>query len=184
MDTPHYVKHYEQLEVLPITMLYCGGPEVKIQHHELGVCGGGVLCSGSLGTFRFMFGCLLSSLHPPSFPFFPSAFSLFCLHSFSARDINTSRSNSRSFCLTGRDSKESSFTGWEMEEVDERGWDSLGGKSGEVGGDTVWGDWGGSGEVGDEGRREGSELEEDVTGRSGLTLSSSYSADGCRKTSV
>lgn len=164
-------------------MLYWRGPAVEIQHQEFGVWGGGVLCSGSLGTFRLMFGCLLSSLHPPSFPFFPSAFSLFCRHSFNARDINTSRSKSRSLCLTGSDSKESSFTGWEMEEVEERGWDSREGKSVEVGEDSVWGDWGGSGEVGDEGRSEGRELEEDVTGRSGLSLSSSYSDDGCCTTS-
>lgn len=173
MDTPHYVKHYEHLEVLTTTLLFCGGPEAEIQHHELGVCGGGVLCPGSLGTILLMFGCLLSSLHPPSFPFFPSAFSLFCLHSFSALDMKTSRSKSRSFCLTGSDPKESSFTGWEMEEVEERGWDTRGGKSGDVGGDAVWGDWGGSGEVGDEGRSEGMELEEEVTGGSGLSLSSS-----------
>lgn len=160
-------------------MLYCGGPDVKIQHHEFGVCGGGVLCSGSLGTFRLTFGCLLSSFHPPSFPFFTSAFSLFCLHSFSARDMNTSRSNSRSFCLTGSDCKEFSFTGWEMEEVEERGWDSWGGKRGDMGGD-----WGKSIEVGDEGLSEGRELEDEVTGGSGLSLSSSYSADGCCRTFV
>lgn len=135
MDTPHYVKHYEHLKVLPVVMLCCGGPE--IQHHEFGVCGGGFLCSGSLGTFRLMFGCLLSSLQPPSFPFFPSPFSLFCLHSFRARDINTSRSNSRSFCFTGSDSKESSLADCEMEEVDERGCDSRGRKSGEVRGDVI-----------------------------------------------
>lgn len=137
MDSPHYVKHYECLKVLPIVMHCCGGPEVEIQHHELGVCGGGVLCSGSLGTFRLMFGCLLSSLQPPSFPFFASPFSLFCLHSFSARDINTSRSNSRSFCFTGSASKESSLDGREMEGVDETGCDSRGRKTGEVRGDAM-----------------------------------------------
>ena len=158
MDTPCYAKHYEFLEVLPIMMLYCGWLEAEIQHQDLGVCGGGVLCSGSMGIFRLMFGCLLSSLHPPSFPFFPSAFSLFCLQSFRARDMKTSRSKSRSFCLTGSDSKGSSVTGWWMAEVEERGWVSGGREFGKVEGETVWGDWGGTGEVGDEGRSEGREL--------------------------
>lgn len=71
-----------------------------------------------------------------------------------------------------------------MEEVEERGWDSWRGKRGEVGGDTVTGVLGGSGEVGDEGRSQGREFGEDVTGGSGLRLSSSKSADGCRKTSA
>lgn len=166
----------------------CGVPAVEIQHQELGVCGvcgDGVLCSGKPGTFRLMFGCLLSSIHPPSFTFFPLAFSFLCLHSFSARDINTSRSNRRSFCLTGRDSRESAFTGWEREEVEESGWDSVGWKNCVVvvGEDTVWYDWGGCREVGDEGRSNGRALEEDMIGRNGLSLPSSYS-DGCRTTSV
>lgn len=160
-------------------MMSCGRPEGEIPPHELGVGGGGVLCSGSLGTFKLMFTSLLSSFHPPSFPFLPSHFSFFCLHSFSALDMKTSRSNSLSFCLTGSDSKELSFTGWEMEELEERGWDSWRGKHGDVGGDPVWGDWGGSGDKGDEGNSEGRELQEDITGRSGFSRSSSYSADAC-----
>lgn len=112
--------HSEGYRLLPVFILHWVGP--VIQHHELGVCGGGgVLCSGSLGTFRLMFDCLLSSLHPPSLPFLPSVFSLFCLHSLRARDMNTSKSNRRSFCFTGRGSKQSSFTGWVIEEVEDRG---------------------------------------------------------------
>lgn len=38
--------------------------------------------------------------------------------------------------------------------------------------------------MGDEGLSEGRELEDEVTGGSGLSLSSSYSADGCCKTFV
>lgn len=38
--------------------------------------------------------------------------------------------------------------------------------------------------MGDEGRSEGREVGEDVTGGSGLSLCSSYSADGWRTTSV
>lgn len=173
---------YENSDKPPIIIVICGAPEVEIKHQELGVCGDEVLCSGSLWMFRLMFGWLLSSLHPPSLPSFPSAFSLFCLHSLSARDMNTSRSNSRSLCLTGSDSKDSSFCDWDIAEVEERasGWR----KRGEVGGETGRGEWVGNGEVGDEGIIEGRQLEEDVTGGSGLSLCSSYSADGCCTMSV
>lgn len=149
---------------------YCDTPEVDT--HKLGACDGGVRCSGSLTIFWVMPLCLFSSLQPPSFPLLWSPFSLFCLHSFSARDMNTSRSNIRSLCLTGRDSKESQFAGWGTEEVDESGWESWGRKNGSIVGGAVWGEGRGSGDVGDEGKSKGGELEEAVTGGSGLSLSS------------
>lgn len=159
-------------------MLCCVSAETQIKHQVLGVCDGEVLNSGSLGTFRLAFGCF-------SFPFFTSAFSL--LQSFSALDMNMSKSKSLSFCLTGSDSEESSFTSTEMDAVEEGGWRAGRGKIGE-GGNIFSTGWGGGRDVGVEGRsgwrEKGREGFDEVMGRCVSSLLKSQSADCCCTMSV